>query len=539
MRIQKEYLHLQSKKLKINQIISKKLKESIENIVNKYIQLSNYKVERTTIDLHLLTHPDYPSIKSISDTYDYFGVENIVANVPFEVLNQLSDIFIGLIDDKLHLININKNSAFIINEKLEKRKISLKKLKEIWNGVIIAIEPKEENKNSQKIKNESLLLGGLLLSSFLPIIITYNINSIAFNICTYIGLLISYFIINESFGMNNKTVAKFFDTISKKEGCSNVINNTNSKLFNIIHLSDASIVYFSSLLLFSVFVEFNVPLLFIVSVLTLPVITYSIYYQAVITKDWCALCIGISVILIIQFLILLYNLNDFTFNLSIILKAIFIMFFIIILWNKIKKLQKANINLEATQIEFFKFKRNKVLFNELLSKRQLVNNDLLLLNDNRIFFGATKPKLVIIAVTNPLCGFCAESFHTYYKILNKYEHVQINFVFSLFTNDTDNPAYKILISFLELYNKNSKKEALDSLNEWFELKNFDDWIKKHEQPTLNNINLDDLLERHRNWATVNDISKTPTTIINNCFYPNEYSIKDVFYFIDDLILDNE
>lgn len=539
MWIQKEYLHLRFKKLKINQIISKKLKESIENIVNKYIQLSNYKVERTTIDLHLLTHPDYPSIKSISDTYDYFGVENIVANVPFEVLNQLPDNFIGLIDDKLHLININKNSAFIINEKLEKKKISLEKLKEIWNGVIIAIEPKEENKNSQKIKNESLLLGGLLLTSFLPIIITYNINSIAFNICTYIGLLISYFIINESFGINNKTVAKFCDTISKKEGCSNVINNTNSKLFNIIPLSDATIVYFSALLLFSVFVDFNVPLLFIISICTLPIIIYSIYYQAVIIKDWCALCIGISVILIIQFLILLYNLNDFTFNLSIILKAIFIMVFTTILWNKIKKLQRSNIILEATQIEFFKFKRNKVLFNELLSKKQLINNDLSLLNDNRIFFGATKPKLVIIAVTNPLCGFCAESFHTYCKILNKYDDVQINFVFSLFTNDTDNPAYKILISFLELYNKNSKKEALDSLNEWFELKNFDDWIKKYEQPNLNNKNIDDLLERHRDWATVNDISKTPTTIINNCFYPNEYSIKDVFYFIDDLILDNE
>ena len=49
---------------------------------------------------------------------------------------------------------------------------------------------------------------------------------------------------------------------------------------------------------------------------------------------------------------------------------------------------------------------------ELLSKKQLISNDIVL-DDERIYFGSNNPKLVIIAVTNPLCGFCAESFQTY------------------------------------------------------------------------------------------------------------------------------
>ena len=129
------------------------MKESIENIVNKYIQLSNYKVDSKSIDLQLLTHPDYPSIKAISDTYDYFGIENIVANVPFDALDQLPDSFIGLINNNLHLINKTKNSAYITNQKSEKQKISFEKLKETWNGIIIAIEPIQESKNTNSINN--------------------------------------------------------------------------------------------------------------------------------------------------------------------------------------------------------------------------------------------------------------------------------------------------------------------------------------------------------------------------------------------------
>lgn len=513
------------------------MKESIETIVNKYLQLSNYKVDSKSIELQLLTHPDYPSIKSISDTYDYFGIENIVANVPFDVLNQLPDNFITLINDKLHLINKNKSFAYLANENLKREKISFEKLKETWNGIIIAIEPKTDYKNTNSIKKEYLLMVCLLLSCIFPSIINFNITSIVYSIFTFLGFLLSYLIIKETFGGNSKNLNKFCQAISKKDGCNNVVNNTSSKLFNLISLSDACIVYFSSLILFLIFVEFNSSLLFLVSLFSLPVIVYSIYYQAMIIKDWCALCLGISVILLLQFISLFYNFNYFLFDLLICLKATFIVAFVTVLWLKIKNLQLNNFALESSKIEFIKFKRNKDLFNELLSKKELLNSYSLLEDDNKISFGSEKPKLVLIAVTNPLCGFCAESFQAYYNILNKYEEVQINFVFSLFTNDQNNPAFKIVSSFLRLYCNQSKKDALEALKEWFEYKDLKKWMKKYENTEVEN-DLNKILEKHRQWSVNNSILQTPTTIINNNFYPDEYNIKDLFYFIDDMLLEN-
>lgn len=62
------------------------MKPTIANIANKYLKLSNYTIDNKTFELQLETHPDYPSFKSISDTFDYFGIENIVAIAPKEAL---------------------------------------------------------------------------------------------------------------------------------------------------------------------------------------------------------------------------------------------------------------------------------------------------------------------------------------------------------------------------------------------------------------------------------------------------------------------
>ncbi|WP_310378343.1 vitamin K epoxide reductase family protein [Flavobacterium sp.] len=462
--------------------------------------------------------------------------------MPIEAITELPENFIALLkndnDVNPFLVRRKKDYFVVVNQDLEKQKMSFDKLKEVWNSVIIVIETKEQEENPNKLKKEYLLFCILLLSSIIPSIINFNKYSILFNVFTFIGFLISYLIIKGTFGMNNKRINKFCSSVSKNQGCSNVINNTKSKLFNIISLSDACIVYFSSILLFSIFVEFNVSLLFLISICSILVMIYSLYYQAFIIKDWCALCIGISGILIIQFLILLYNFDYFIFELSIISKAIIIVTFIFTLWHTIKDIQIKNINLESTKFDFIKFKRNKNLFNELLSKKKLINNDVLLDSD-RIFFGSKKPKLVIIAITNPLCGFCAESFQTYYEIVNKYEDVQINFIFSLFTNDPNNPAYKILYSFLELYKRKSKKEAIEALKEWFDYKDFNNWIKKHKQIVAQNQYIDAILKSHLDWTIQNKIHQTPTTIINNYYYPNEYNINDIFYFIDDMLLENK
>ena len=67
----------------------------------------------------------------------------------------------------------------------------------------------------------------------------------------------------------------------------------------------------------------------------------------------------------------------------------------------------------------------------------------------------------------------------------------------------------------------------------------DSWTKKYYSKYIDNQYTETILKNHLNWNAKNNINQTPTTIINNYFYPDEYNIKDVFYFIDDMLLENK
>lgn len=62
----------------------------MDNLILKLPHRSNvYSVKRQDLHLQLLSHNEYLSLKSITDTQDYFGTENIAANIPKDILSQL------------------------------------------------------------------------------------------------------------------------------------------------------------------------------------------------------------------------------------------------------------------------------------------------------------------------------------------------------------------------------------------------------------------------------------------------------------------
>ena len=48
--------------------------------------------------LQLLSHIDYSSLKAITGTRDYFGIESLAANAPKDALSQLPKSFLALVE---------------------------------------------------------------------------------------------------------------------------------------------------------------------------------------------------------------------------------------------------------------------------------------------------------------------------------------------------------------------------------------------------------------------------------------------------------
>lgn len=70
-------------------------------ILQNYLKKENYNIDRNDFKLQLLSNQSYPSVKSITDTLDYFNIENIAINVPKDALDQLPDFFLAILNNNL------------------------------------------------------------------------------------------------------------------------------------------------------------------------------------------------------------------------------------------------------------------------------------------------------------------------------------------------------------------------------------------------------------------------------------------------------
>lgn len=515
------------------------MKDSIASIANKYLKLSNYNIDSKTFQLQLETHPEYPSLKSISDTFDYFDIENIVAQVPKDVLNQLPETFLTTLATakglQVFLVKKSKDKIEITNENLEKKKITLEKFNKIWTGTIIAIEEAEQKETKTfSIGKLGLLLFAIMGVAVLQVNSSFNLINQIYSLTFVIGAIFSYYIVQEDLGIHNKIVSKVCETISKSDGCKGVITDQSSKLFSIVSLSDLTVIYFTTFILTLATVGHNSSILFVIACCSIPVILYSVYFQAVKLKKWCVLCIAVSTILITQFIFIYISFDTFSLDLRYLIQLIFITTLIAVLWFTFKSFYIRNNKLQNVEIDFLRFKRDKELFYLLLKKDKLTEQGTSL-GKNRITFGSDNPKLIIDAITNPLCGYCAPSFQSYYKILEKSKDVQLNLIFNSFTNDSDNPGIKISIAIISIYHNEGKTKALNALKEWFDYRDYYKWINKYGVENLNKeSDLMNIITNHQSWIMANEIYHTPVTIVNDYYYPKNYNIEDLILFADDM-----
>jgi len=514
----------------------------MEKLLLKYLINSNYlSIDAEDLKLQLLAHPDYPSLKSITDTLDYFEIENVAATIPKEYLDKLPPNFLTLVssDKGKQLVLCTQNTAksrvSLLDDSDNKEKLSTQNFIEKWDPTIVAIEPLEKKaaKRTSKIPTSLAisLIGILAISLF-----TFNnlqLIPILYSL-TAIGIgYVSFLIAKEDLGLNSASIAKFCTKYSNTS-CSDVINSSGAKIFNLLSLSDIVVTYATTSIIFLMFIGYNNPLFFIIGALSIPVLLYSLFYQWRVLKKWCLLCLAIAGITAVQFLLTLVNFENFSFPIQEALYFSLIFSLALFTWSKVKPILKTNHELKASQIDFMKFKRNFNLFKLTINNQETIKEHHIYQPDLTLNYGNPNANLKIIAVTNPLCGFCKASFETYAKLLDTHgDQFYITFAVNVNYNDSENQGTQIAHKLLEKHYNEGKEASLNALKDWFNDRNIGSWQKKYR--ISEHTNFIKNLEAQSKWCALNTINYTPATILNNKLYPREYQIGDLVYFIDDLI----
>ncbi|WP_299678414.1 vitamin K epoxide reductase family protein [uncultured Dokdonia sp.] len=490
------------------------------------------------IHLQLLSHADYPSVKAITDTLDYFGIDNIAANVPIDALSQLPNLFLALIEEEgdttLALVQQQKNGVQIrtIQDKKEKR--SIQEFTSQWTGTIVAIEENKKRAPLVTSFNTRMiaLLVALLFAVVTTLIFTPSIPHAIYILLTVFGCFVSYLISKESIGVKDRMTSKVCNALSSTlNSCATVITSKEGRINKAFGLGDASLVYFTSLFFAITFLGIHPSILLAVAIGSVFVLGYSIYLQAIQIKQWCGLCLLVSVVLISQFVTVFLLFSGWDFSFQYLSKALVITMGITLLWGYVKPLLLRSQELRTTKKEYFSFKRNKLFFTTALQQETLENIQILP-QEAQLYFGNREAPIQLTAYSNPLCGYCVAAFELYDRLLTQFPtDVGIQFVFNT-PKDLENPATQIAKRTLEVYRK-SKTDAFNALKDWFGDRDVDCWMEKHGTPNTMLLMDDRTLEMHREVAQQNNINYTPETLIGNQKFPKKYyEYEDLLLFVE-------
>jgi len=521
-------------------------------LIGKLANKNNIVLDKIEAKVQLLSHPDYPSLSSVSGLFNHFKIDNFAlkAETNLDVFTQIPKVFLAQIvvndkENELVIVSKNKNNVEIIFNKNKSEIESVESFLEKWTGILFVIEKPQEKLVTSKSSTKYFKIGiGIITMVILLGIFLYSKPSL-FQVVHFglslVGIYISYLIVQHELGVHSQILDKFCSGQRKRTNCDAVLNSKGATIFGLFKLSDVGFVYFTSLALTWLILSFKnfqtISIFFLISSLAIPFTLISIYYQKVIVKNWCPLCLTIVGILWMQFASL-FIINSFWESQFIIdSSSIFLLASIVVVvtsWLLIYPLLKKEQKLEKLEIEHIKFKRNFKLFSAALNLNKQLETEIF--NSNEIVFGNINKAntLNIMIITNPMCGFCKESHKLVEDILNEnHSNIQICIRFNVRLDDLDSIGTKIAIKILELYNTTSKKDCLIALSDIYGKMDAIIWLEKWGEAS--SLKYLETLKVEKDWCTSNKINFTPAVLINGRQYPKEYDRMDLLYFIDDLI----
>ncbi|SDF72299.1 Uncharacterized membrane protein [Mucilaginibacter pineti] len=530
------------------------------------VNLLKVKLSDSTLKKEIEEHPEYPSLLSISDVLNKYGIDNLGIKFDNEKFSEIPTPFITQIKHEVRPTNLftvvkenGDNVVFFDPEKKRWNKLNKNAFLKRCSGIALLAEANDnagEKDYKIKIKEERqkratqyFSVGGVpalfiivCLAGFMQSGISALLPFI-FSLLTLAGCLSGVLLLWYELDQYNPLIRKICSA-GKKTNCSAVLHSKASKIAGI-SWSVIGFTYFAGMLLLLLFSGLtNLSVLSVLSwinVLALPYTIFSIYYQWRIAKQWCILCLSVQTLLVLQAVIAFtggwHNVVSFnSIDVGLIAKVIvsFSVPFIIAIV-LLPALQKAKLGNRFSN-ELQRLKHNAQIFSALLEKQRPVITDPSGLG---ITLGNPDAAYKIIKVCSPYCGPCAEAHKPMEALLHHNSNIQLQILYAT-GSDEDNILKPPVKHFLAIAENNNEEIIKQALGDWYETKEKDYDMFAVKYPMNGELKKQDVkMEAMRNWCTKNEISYTPTIYISMPhdsgevkYYemPGVYSFDDLNYF---------
>ncbi len=512
--------------------------------LKKYFRKNHYYDLEEEILIQLESHPNFPSLYSIIDTFNFLEIENVAVKVEKEELENLPENFIAVVDS-------DTGKETVLTEKLKnkiriefsngfKKVISELEFLTIWTGIVVVIEKNETGSKLSFSGKNNFILGTLFVVSLVLVFLNNSTNSIfasLYYLLAIIGLIIGVFLIREEVGIHNESVSKICN-VNEKTSCKAVLSSKGAKIFGTISLSDIAVIYFLSIAFLSLFLaaENSFIIYLSLALFSIPVLIYSISYQYFILKKWCVLCLGIVTVLSFQIALILCFWQNVESNFNVInaISFVLILGLITISWIKFKALFTKNITLKKTEVKHNQLKRKKLVFNALLKDSQEVDIDSI--EDLKaVFIGNNEAPVTVYALLSASCGHCHDAYENITKLIRKNPNeIKAKLIFNVNIKNENNPNNKVYHQVAKYYFNDENEKVEEALKDWHINKmTLEKWIAKWGN--TDDAFSEEIIQEQYNWCHNNQLLFAPAIIINGNVLPKEYQINELDYFLENLI----
>ncbi|MDP3394315.1 vitamin K epoxide reductase family protein [Sediminibacterium sp.] len=529
-------------------VLFNSLHENQPLIVSAFLRGLKVNVSMETINETLQSHPDYPSFLSISDSLNNWKVENLVIQTSAEKLSEIPTPFITSFKQGVFVLvlEVVENEMLIVNQNGKKGTKAKNIFLSQWTENILVAEANEfsgEINYQQKINAAivktaiySSIPIGILASLLIPFINgSITLLSTLYLLAKLIGLTASVLLLWYDIDKGNPLLKQICSGI-QKANCSAVLNTKAATLGGMVTWSEVGFIYFAGSLLFSALAGINavLPVLSLFSLLALPYIIFSIYYQWKVAKQWCLLCLMVQAVLLTEGILVITNTslsfsetrNAFANNLIF---AFYSLLIPSISWFLLKPLLKRLQVAKYEKRSYSMLKFNDQVFWSLLKNQPSILEHST--NQLGITIGNPNAKHTIIKVCNPYCGPCAMAHPEIEMIIESNPEAKAQIIFTTTNHENDRGAkpVKLLLAVSENGDENLTKTALD---DWYlaKEKNYDVFANKY--PMYEELEKQtDKINQMKDWCEKVKIEFTPTIFIDGYQLPKGYQIKDINYFL--------
>ena len=523
----------------------------MEEVISSFLRNQKIPISKDYCKKLILSHPDHPSLLSIADTFERLGINYNVSRFKKEDLEGL---------DFPYLLPLSMGQGEIIS--IENQADFEKKQDELqyWDGVVIRTESKPvltdaENKESYAKDRLLKVLTGFFITTITAILLWPFIQFFSWLhtillLVAAAGGAVGYVLIAKDLGIKYQTVESFCNT-GKNSNCDQILNSSGATVFGFIKLSDAAVTYFISqitLLHISLILpgarESVLFTLSALSVLAVPVILFSLYYQYFKAKVWCKLCVAVISVLAVQIGIFGYGwyaLNSFeasqVYPVAVIISLLTFLLIgagILLIKNQVEKAREA----ERNEIKALRVKHNVHLFTHSLSHQKSIDTPSF---NHELMLGSPDAPIKIIMASNLYCKPCKEQHEVISKLISSYADkvsVTLRFVRSG-KNLVERPnslQYLIWYWLQNIYGKSNEPERVDSMmHHWYAYMDLEKFKTKYPIETAFDYGLIESIEsQHYDFAELNGIRRTPTFFINGHLLPVTYGLEDVLAMVPGL-----